>query len=121
MNYDSENIFAKILREEIPCEKVFEDNTSLAFKDINPQTPLHILVIPKGPYRSMDDFSKKATDQEIVGFVRAIGKVARDQGLVEDGYRILANSGQDAHQEVPHLHVHIFGGRDLGKMIEKQN
>jgi len=119
MNYDPENIFAKILRGEIPCEKVFENNTSLAFKDINPQAPLHILVIPKGPYKSMDEFSKNATDKEIVGFIRAVGKVARDQGSVQDGYRILSNAGRDAHQEVPHFHVHIFSGRDLGRMIEK--
>lgn len=118
MNYDSENIFAKILRGEIPCEKVFEDDTALAFKDINPQAPLHILVIPKGPYKSMDEFSKNATDMEIVGFIRAVGTVARDQGSIQDGYRILSNIGRDAHQEVPHLHVHIFGGKDLGRMIE---
>ena len=117
MKYNPKNIFAKILREEIPCEKVFEDETTLAFKDINPQSPLHILVIPKGQYKSMDDFSADASDKEIVSFIRAIGTVARDQGSVKDGYRILANTGRDAHQEVPHLHVHIFGGRDLGVMI----
>jgi diadenosine tetraphosphate (Ap4A) HIT family hydrolase len=119
MTYDNENIFAKILRGEIPCEKVFEDDTALAFKDINPQAPLHLLVIPKGPYKSIDEFSREASDKEITGFIRAIGKVARDQGSVEDGYRILSNVGLDAHQEVPHLHIHIFGGKDLGRMIEK--
>jgi histidine triad (HIT) family protein len=117
MAYNSENIFAKILRGEIPCKKVFEDDTTLAFEDINPQSPLHILVIPKGPYKSMDDFSKSASDKEIASFIRAIGAVARTQGSVEDGYRILANTGRDAHQEVSHLHVHVFGGRDLGNMI----
>jgi histidine triad (HIT) family protein len=119
MTYDTENIFAKILRGEIPCEKVFEDDTTLAFRDINPQAPMHILVIPKGSYKSMDEFSEEASDTEITGFVRAIGKVARDQGSVQDGYRILSNIGADAHQEVPHLHVHIFGGKDLGRMIEQ--
>ena len=117
MAYDPENIFAKILRGEVSCEKVFEDDTTLAFKDINPQTPCHVLVIPKGPYTSMDDFSLSASDSEIVGFVRAIGAIARNQNSVEAGYRILANTGRDAHQEVSHLHVHIFSGRDLGSMI----
>ena len=119
MAYDPENIFAKILRGEVSCEKVFENDTTLAFKDINPQSPLHVLVIPKGAYTSMDDFSVSASDIEIAGFVRAIGAVARNQGSVENGYRILANTGRDAHQEVSHLHVHIFAGRDLGSMIEK--
>ena len=119
MTYDNDNIFAKILRGEISCEKVFEDDTTLAFKDINPQAPFHVLVIPKGPYKSMDEFSKEASDTEVIGFVRAIGKIARDQGSVKDGYRILSNIGTDAHQEVPHLHVHIFSGKDLGRMIEQ--
>ena len=101
MAYDPENIFAKTLRGEIPCDKVFEDDTALAFKDINPKAPIHVLVIPKGPYESMDDFSANASDVEITGFVRAVGTVARDQGVVEDGYRFLANTGPDAHQEVP--------------------
>lgn len=119
MAYDPENIFAKILRGEIPCDKVYEDDTALAFRDINPQAPYHVLVIPKGAYVSMDDFSENATDAEISGFVRAVGKVARDEGVVEDGYRFLANTGRDAHQEVPHFHVHIFAGRDLGGMIKR--
>ncbi|MDA1088858.1 MAG: histidine triad nucleotide-binding protein [Proteobacteria bacterium] len=119
MTYDPENIFAKILRGEIPCDKVHEDDTTLAFKDINPQAPTHVLVIPKGAYESMDDFSANASDTEIAGFFRAVGKVARDQGAVDAGYRILANTGVDAHQEVPHFHIHIFAGRDLGGMIKR--
>ena len=117
LEYDDHNIFAKILRGEIPCRKVFEDEWALAFDDINPQAPVHVLVIPKGAYVSWDDFSAKASDAEIGGFVRAVGHVARELGLVEPGYRLLANIGMDAHQEVPHLHVHIFGGKPLGPML----
>ncbi len=115
--YDNQNIFAKILRGEIPCRKVFEDEWALAFDDINPQAPVHVLVIPKGAYVSWDDFSAKASDVEIAGFVRAVGHVGRELGLVELGYRLLANIGMDAHQEVPHLHIHIFGGKPLGPML----
>ena len=115
--YDDENIFAKILRGEIPNKTVYEDEHALAFHDINPQAPDHILVIPKGRYVSWDDFSASASDSEIAGFIRAVGKVARDNGLVEPGYRLLANIGQNGHQEVPHLHVHIFGGKPLGPML----
>ena len=117
-SYDDKNIFAKILRGEIPCAKVYEDDHVLAFNDINPQTPTHILVIPKGAYVSFDDFSEKASAEEIAAFVRAAGKIARDAGLPEPGYRILANHGRDGHQEVPHFHLHIFGGKDLGRMIK---
>jgi len=117
LEYDNQNIFAKILRGEIPCRKVFEDEWALAFDDINPQAPIHVLVIPKGAYVSWDDFSAKASDVEIAGFVRAVGHVGRELGLVEPGYRLLANIGMDAHQEVPHLHVHIFGGKPLGPML----
>ena len=117
LEYDNQNIFAKILRGEIPCRKVFEDEWALAFDDINPQAPVHVLVIPKGAYVSWDDFSAKASDVEIAGFVRAVGHVGRELGLVEPGYRLLANIGMDAHQEVPHLHVHIFGGKPLGPML----
>ncbi|WP_395616476.1 histidine triad nucleotide-binding protein [Sphingorhabdus sp.] len=117
LEYDDQNIFAKILRGEIPCRKVFEDEWALAFDDINPQAPLHVLVIPKGAYVSWDDFSAKASDAEIGGFIRAVGHVARELGLVEPGYRLLANIGMNAHQEVPHLHVHIFGGKPLGPML----
>ena len=118
MAYDPDNIFAKILRGEIPCNKAHEDEHALAFHDINPQTPTHILVIPKGPYESLDDFSASASEAEIAGFFRAVGKVARDAGAVAGGYRILANNGRDAHQEVPHFHVHVFAGKDLGRMIK---
>lgn len=118
MSYDENNIFARILRGEIPCDKVLETEHSLAFRDINPQTPTHILVIPKGPYVNMDDFSAKASDAEMADFVRAVGAVARQSGAVDTGYRILANNGEDAHQEVPHLHIHVFAGKDLGRMIK---
>lgn len=118
MAYDDSNIFARILRGEIPCDRVYEDDYALAFRDINPQTPTHVLVIPKGRYESSDDFTAKASDAEIAGFMRAVGRVARDLGAVEAGYRILANCGPDAHQEVPHFHMHIFAGKDLGRMIK---
>lgn len=115
--YDDQNIFAKILRGEIPNRTVYEDEWALAFHDINPQAPEHVLVIPKGAYVCWDDFSAKASEAEIAGFVRAVGHVARTMGLVEPGYRLLANTGLDAHQEVPHLHIHIFGGKPLGPML----
>ena len=115
--YDENNIFAKILRGEIPCNKVYEDDHALAFHDINPQAPTHILVIPKGAYVSWDDFSARAEDAEIGAFVRAVGKIAREAGHVESGYRLLANIGVNAHQEVPHLHVHLFAGKPLGPML----
>jgi histidine triad (HIT) family protein len=117
--YDDNNIFARILRGEIPAKTVFEDEHALAFHDINPLAPNHILVIPKGAYVSWDDFSAVAPDAEIAGFVRAVGKVARDAGLVESGYRLLANSGTNSGQEVPHLHIHIFAGRPLGPMLAR--
>jgi diadenosine tetraphosphate (Ap4A) HIT family hydrolase len=115
--YDEQNIFAKILRGEIPNRTVYEDEWALAFHDINPQAPVHILVIPKGGYVSWDDFSAKASEAEIAGFIRAVGHVAREQGLVAPGYRLLANAGIHSHQEVPHLHVHLFGGKALGPML----
>ena len=117
--YDESNIFARILRGEIPSKRVYEDDWAIAFHDINPQAPVHVLVIPRGAYRSWADFSAKASDAEIAGFVRAIGTVARDLGLEEPGYRLLANAGINAHQEVPHLHVHLFGGRQLGPMLAR--
>jgi histidine triad (HIT) family protein len=117
--YDDNNIFARILRGEIPNKTVYEDEHVLAFHDINPLSPTHILVIPKGPYVSWDDFSEKGSDAEITAFVRAVGKIARDAGLVDRGYRLLANSGMNSGQEVPHLHVHIFGGRALGPMLAR--
>ena len=115
--YDESNIFARILRGEIPSKRVYEDEFALAFHDINPLAPTHILVIPKGAYVSWDDFSANASDAEIGAFVRAIGRIAREHGLVESGYRLLANTGAHSGQEVPHLHVHIFGGRPLGPML----
>lgn len=117
--YDESNIFARILRGEIPNNTVYEDEHVLAFHDINPLAPTHILVIPKGAYVSWDDFSERATNEEISGFVRAVGRVARDAGLVGDGYRLLANAGVNSGQEVPHLHVHIFAGRPLGPMLAR--
>src|SRR3954469_12010840 len=103
MAYDTNNIFARILRGEIPSKKVYEDDHALAFHDINPLSPTHILVIPKGPYVSWDDFSATASEEEIAAFVRAVGKIARDSGLVGEGYRLLANTGLNSGQEVPHL------------------
>lgn len=117
--YDDNNIFARILRGELPCKKVYEDDQALAFHDINPQAPLHILVIPKGAYVSWDDFAARADDAEIAAFVRAIGKVARDHDLVAPGYRLLANIGANGGQEVAHLHVHLFGGQRLGPMLTR--
>ena len=117
--YDEGNIFARILRGEIPAKRVYEDEYALAFHDIHPQAPVHILVIPKGAYVSWDDFSARAPDAEIAGFVRAVGKVARDEGLVAPGYRLLANAGPNSGQEVPHLHIHLFGGRGLGPMLAR--
>ena len=117
--YDDSNIFARILRGEIPSTKVYEDEEVLAFNDINPLAPTHILVIPKGAYVSWDDFSEQASDEEIAGLVRAVGKIARNAGLVERGYRVLANVGMNSGQEVPHLHLHIFGGRPLGPMLAR--
>ena len=116
--YDDSNIFARILRGEIPCDKVYEDEHVLAFRDINPQTATHVLVVPKGSYVSSDDFAEQASEAEIAAFMRAVGRIARDLGLAEDGYRILANHGRHAHQEVPHFHMHIFGGQELGRMIK---
>lgn len=117
--YDESNIFARILRGELPARKVYEDEHVLAFHDINPLAPVHILVIPKGAYVSWDDFSAKASDLEIAALVRATGKIARELGLVESGYRLLANTGSDSGQEVPHLHVHIFAGKPLGPMLAR--
>ena len=120
MAYDRNNIFARILRGEIPCNKVYEDMHVLAFQDISPQSPTHVLAIPKGEYVSFDDFSQNASPEEIAALVRAVGQIARDQGVAESGYRILANTGAAAHQEVPHFHVHLFGGRDLGGMLPRR-
>lgn len=117
--YDTNNIFARILRGEIPCRRVYEDAFALAFHDINPQAAQHVLVIPKGAYVDFQDFSVNASDAEMAGYVRAIGKVADAMGAVADGYRLLSNCGANAHQEVPHLHVHVFAGQKLGPMLVK--
>ena len=116
--YDPQNIFAKILRGEIPNKTVFEDEHVLAFHDIAPQAPVHVLVIPKGAYVSARDFASRASDQEIAGFWRAVGRVAAELGLEQAGYRLLTNHGINAGQEVPHFHVHLFGGGPLGRMIQ---
>lgn len=119
MTYDPNNIFARILRGEIPCRKAYEDEWALAFHDIQPQAPIHVLVIPKGSYVSMVDFTARASEAEIAGLFRAVGTVARELGLDPSGYRVLSNCGQDGHQEVPHLHIHVVGGRPLGRMLAK--
>jgi diadenosine tetraphosphate (Ap4A) HIT family hydrolase len=117
--YDDQNVFAKILRGELPCTKVYEDEWTLAFLDIAPLAPVHIHDIPKGPTVSWDDFTAKASDAEITGYIRAIGQIARDENLVVEGYRLLANTGRNSGPEIPHLHVHIFGGRPLGPMLAR--
>ena len=117
MTYDPNNIFAKILRGEIPNKTIYEDDHTLAFHDINPQAPIHALVIPKGAYVSMEDFSAHASDAEIAALVRAVGKVADMLGVTKDGWRLLSNVGANGGQEVPHLHIHVFGGKRLGPML----
>jgi histidine triad (HIT) family protein len=118
--YDATNIFARILRGEIPARKIFENEFAVAFHDIAPQAPVHVLVIPKGDYVSFADFSATASDAEIAGFFRAVGSVAKDLGLEAPGYRLLANMGEHSGQEVPHFHVHLFGGRPLGRMLPSE-
>ena len=124
MNYDTNNIFAKILRKEIPCDKIYENDHVLAFKDINPQAKIHVLVIPKGAYVNMDDFSQNAKNDEIVALTRALGEVTKIVGLSSysegKGYRYIGNNGPDGGQEVPHLHFHIIGGEPLGRMVSKK-
>ena len=119
MAYDPNNIFARILRGEVPCKKVYEDEWALAFHDINPLAPVHVLVIPKGPYVSMADFGANASPEEIAGLFRAVAKVAEMLDVVESGYRVLTNAGPNSHQEVPHLHVHLFAGAPLGPMLRR--
>ena len=121
MSYDKNNIFAKILRKEIPCKKIFENNHVLSFYDINPQKKIHALIIPKGEYINLDDFNKRASDQEIVALSKAITEVSRILGISTDtgkGYRALTNLDEHGGQEVPHLHFHLFGGEKIGKMVE---
>ena len=117
--YDPNNIFARILRGELPAKTIMETEHSLAFHDINPLSPIHVLVIPKGAYVSWDDFSAKASDAEIADFTRTIGKVAAHVGADAQGYRLLSNVGKRGGQEVPHLHVHLFGGAPLGPMLAR--
>lgn len=118
--YDDQNIFAKILRGEIPNDTVFENEHALAFRDLYPQAPTHVLVIPKGPYVSMDHFCQEASDAELAGFLRAVGEVCRIEGVSELGFRAISNAAEHGVQEVPHLHVHILGGRHLGRMLAKE-
>lgn len=120
MSYDTNNVFARILRGEIPCKKVYEDEHVLAFNDIQPQAPVHVLVIPKGSYASLDDFHEKASAEEMAALTRAIGKVARLSGVAESGYRVIANTGPNGNQEVQHLHFHVIGGRRLGRMLPRE-
>jgi len=119
MAYDRNNVFARILRGELPCRRVYEDEYVLAFHDIHPQAPTHIIVIPKGEYVSVDDFSETASEAELAAFLRAIARIARQEGVTGGGYRILANHGEAAHQDVPHFHLHLVGGRDLGPMLRR--
>ena len=119
MAYDRSNIFARILRGEVPCKRVYEDAHALAFHDINPLAPVHVLVVPKGEYVSMDDFSAEAPAEAVAGFFRAVGETARRLDVAESGYRMLANTGAHGNQEVPHFHVHIFAGAPLGPMLKK--
>ena len=116
-SYDDENIFAKILRGEIPNDTVLETEHSLAFNDIRPQAPIHVLVIPRGKYVNYDDFAANASDAEILDYTRTIAKVCKMKGVAADGFRMISNAGRHGVQEVPHLHVHILGGRDLGRML----
>ena len=120
MAYDRNNVFARILRGELPCTKVYEDDHVLAFRDIHPQASTHVVLIPKGEYVSVDDFAARASAAEQAAFIQAIGKIAAAEGIVAGGYRILSNHGAAAHQEVPHFHLHIFGGRDLGPMLRRE-
>ena len=120
MSYDENNIFAKILRGEIPCKKIYEDKFVLSFHDVNPKKKIHVLVIPKGKYVDLDDFSQNATSDEIVGLIKGINIVAKKLGISIDngkGYRTLVNIGENGGQEVPHLHFHLFGGEKIGKMV----
>jgi len=122
MAYDTQNVFAKILRGELPCKKVFENDHALAFHDINPLMPVHVLVIPKGEYVTLDEFTTSASAEAQAGFLTAVGETAKQVGVTEGGYRIVANNGADANQEVPHFHVHIFGGRPIrGRMIKSED
>ncbi|WP_041794534.1 histidine triad nucleotide-binding protein [Pararhodospirillum photometricum] len=121
MAYDETNVFARILKGEIPCRKVHEDEHILAFHDINPQAPVHVLVIPKGAYTDWDDFAQRASEAEIARFIRGVAHVGRLLGVDEPGYRVMSNKGVNGGQEVPHLHVHLFAGRKLGRMVPAES
>lgn len=116
-NYDDQNIFARIIRGEIPCNKVFEDDTVIAFHDIAPAAPVHVLVLPKGSYISFDDFTQRATSQEVASFFQKLQAIAESLGVVKTGYRIIMNHGSHASQAVPHFHAHVLGGRNLGGLV----
>jgi histidine triad (HIT) family protein len=120
-SYDSSNIFARILRGEIPSPRVHDGQHVVAIKDIHPQAPTHLLVLPTGSYVDFDDFASRASDEEIVSYVRGIGSIARQAGIADSGYRVIFNIGPDSHQEVPHLHAHILGGRALGPLLKKSD
>jgi len=117
MAYDQNNIFARILRGEIPCQKIDETDHTLSFKDINPQAPVHVLVIPKGAYVDWDDFAARASEVEIAAFTKAVSRAADVTGIAETGYRVISNIGNDSHQEVPHLHLHVLGGHAVGPLV----
>ena len=117
MAYDDQNIFAKILRGEIPCDKVYEDDHVLAFRDIAPQAPVHVLVIPKGAYVSIDDFGSNGSAEEVAAFYKAVARIAEQEGLTENGFRSIANTGDHGGQEVPHFHLHLLGGASIGPMV----
>ncbi len=117
--YNPQNVFAKILRSEIPCTKVYEDDYALAFEDLYPKAPIHILIIPKGPYESFSDFTRRASDEEINGFFKAVTAVTQQLGIIEQGYRLITNEGLNAHQEVPHFHIHLLAGKALGPLLSK--
>ncbi len=118
-SYDDSNIFARILRGEVPCDRVYEDGYALAFNDISPKAPVHVLVIPKGKYVNIEDFSSNASPEEVAGFWKAVAQVARDRQLVSPGFRVIANTGANGGQEVPHFHAHILGGRNIGPMVAR--
>ncbi len=117
MEYDKDNIFARLLRGEVSCDKFFEDRYAMAFQDIKPKAPVHALIIPKGDYKDASDFAQHASDDEIVGFQRSLNKIVDYLGVAETGYRLIANTGAHANQEVAHYHVHVLGGKDLGDIV----
>ena len=121
MFYDDQNVFAKILRGEIPCKKIYENDLCLSFLDVNPQAPVHVLVIPKGPYVDWNDFAVNASSDEIIAFTRAIQRVAEITGIIDSGYRVISNIGRHGHQEVPHLHMHVLGGGPIGRLVTDQH